>query len=372
MERAVADRRLTYAAGDYDYWVAQREDEPAVRGLLARFATGGDIQLSLRREPDAFAADYGSRSHHYILARDRRNGELVGLCEQVVRDTFVDGEPRALPYLAGLRVVPGFRHRLLVIRGGFEAVRRLLGTSATYSLTSIMADNVTAQRLLGANLRGMPRYEPAGEFATFALPPGGSLQAELGTAADVPAISALLLENARRTQFGAVWTEETLRQYAAAGWLRPEDFLVVRDGGRVRACAAVWDQSAHRQVIVAGYSPWLRRSRALINVGAKLLGTPRLPKPGEPLRGACFSHVALSEDPSDLAVLLESARHEVARRGLDTLLAGWAASDPLCELLRKHARRREYRSQLYLVRWPETPAPALDSSRRVAPELALL
>jgi hypothetical protein len=366
---------LIYAAGDYDYWVAAREDEPAVRGLLAKFATGGTVQLSLRREPDAFAADFGSRAHDYILARNRRSGDLVGLCERVVRDTFVNGEPRALPYLAGLRVVPNFRHRPLVLRGGFEAVRRLIGVNSphNYALTSIMSDNVTAKRMLGANLRGMPRYEPAGEFATFALPPGGEVRAERATAADLPDISALLLENASRTQFGAAWTLEVLQSYAAAGWLRPEDYFVIRREGRIRACAAVWDQSAHRQVVVAGYSRWLARTRPLVNATAKLLGIPRLPPPGEPLRCAYFSHVGLTnDDPDDLGALLDSARHEIARRGLDTLLAGWAANDALCDVLRQRARRREYRSQLYLVRWPETPAPALDAARRVAPELALL
>jgi hypothetical protein len=241
-----------------------------------------------------------------------------------------------------------------------------------------MSDNVNAQRLLGANLRGMPRYEPAGELATFAVPPGGALRAERASAADLPGIAALLMENAARTQFATAWTAGTLQSYAEAGWLRPEDYFVIRHDGRIRACAAVWDQSAHRQVVVAGYSPWLGRSRRLINAGAKLLGIPRLPAPGEALRCAFWAHVGLSGDgqagheKADLGALLDSARHEIGNRGLDTLLAGWAATDPLCDVLRDRARRREYRSQLYLVRWPETPAPPLESARRVAPELALL
>ena len=366
---------LLYSAGDYDYWVATRADEPMVRELLSRFATSGKVQLSLRRDPDALSADFGSRAHNYILARNRRSGEYVGLCERVVRDCYMNGELCALPYLAGLRVVPGFRHRLLVLRGGFEAVRRLLGVNspAKFALTSIMSDNLNAQRLLGANLRGMPRYEPAGEFATFALPPGGVARAERATAADLPAIAALLLADAARTQFASAWSLDTLQAYAAAGWLRPEDYFVVRREGHVRACAAVWDQSAHRQIVVAGYSPWLGRTRHLINASAKVLGIPRLPAPGAPLRCAYLSHVALADDNADdFGALLDTARHEVGRRGLDTLLAGWAATDPLCEVLRTGASRREYRSQLYLVRWPETPPPPMEPARRVAPELALL
>ena len=36
-----------------------------------------------------------------------------------------------------------------------------------------MSDNAIARRVLGANLKGMPRYEPVGEFSTFALLPRG-------------------------------------------------------------------------------------------------------------------------------------------------------------------------------------------------------
>ncbi len=126
-----------------------------VRALLARIATGGRMRLSFRREPDALQS-YSSLAQGYILARNRRSGEYVGICERVVREAFVNGEIRALPYLAGLRVVRGFRHRLLVLRGGFEAVRRLLADpeDLPWALTSIMSDNPIARRVLGAGSEG--------------------------------------------------------------------------------------------------------------------------------------------------------------------------------------------------------------------------
>jgi len=377
MERATADGGVApaiYHAGDYEYRVATRADEPVVRDILARIATGGNMQLSFRREPDAFDAAFGARAQDYILARNRRSGETVGLCERVVRDCFVNGEIRALPYLAGLRVVPGFRHRLLVLRGGFEAVRRLLGTGGDvdYSFTSIMSDNEIARRVLGANLKGMPRYEPAGDFSTFALPAGGKAPCERARDADLPEISALLLAAAARGQFANAWNADTLREYSAAGWLPASDYFVIRRAGRIRSCAALWDQSARRQVIVAGYSRWLARGRPLINAVARLAGLPRLPAPGEPLRCAYLSHVAVDAgSPQDLATLLSAARAVARERGLDAVLTGWASAGEFADVVRAVPRGREYRSSLYVVRWPHDTAPALDD-RPVAPELALL
>jgi hypothetical protein len=364
-----------FSAGDFDYWVADRQDEPAVRGILARVATSGRIQLSFQREPDAYGAVFGACAEDFILARNRRSGEYVGVCERVVRKTFVNGAVRRLPYLAALRVAPGYRHRLLVLRGGFEAVRQLLGgeDELPFSLTSIMSDNAVARRVLSANLRGMPRYEPVGELSTFVLAARGRSEMEHAGEGDLPQISALLLRSAAGLQFASAWTLETLRAAHADGWLRAEDFLVLRRNGAIRACAALWDQSASRQVVVSGYGPWLRRTGPLINGAATLLGLPRLPAPGERLRCAYLSHLAVDEAaPEDLLALITGVRAEARRRGIELVLMGQASDHPLATWLRKLPRQREFRSQLYVVRWPEDTAPALDPDLRVAPELALL
>jgi hypothetical protein len=378
MERRSVDRGVdtsTYSVGDYDYWVATRQDEPMVRDILGRIATAGRMRLSFRREPDALQS-YSSLAQGYILARNRRSGEYVGICERVVREAFINGEIRALPYLAGLRVVRGFRHRLLVLRGGFEAVRRLLAEpeDLPWALTSIMSDNPIARRVLGSGLQGMPHYEPVGEFSTFALLPGGNVECERARDTDLAEISALLMRHGAHRQFAACWRADTLETFARNRWIRPQDYFVVRDaGGRIRACAAVWDQSAQRQLVIAGYSPWLRRLRPMINLGARVVRQPRLPRPGERLRAAWLSHVAVDEDAGeDLQLLLGAARAEAKRRGLHVIFTGWPSGHPFAELARQLARGREYRSQLFVVRWPEHEGPRLDPTLPVAPELALL
>jgi hypothetical protein len=378
LERAVVDRGVAaahYAAGDFDYWVAGRANEPVVRGILARVSTGGQVRLSFQREPDAFGASFGALTQDFILARDRHRNEIVGVCERVVREVFVNGELRRLPYLAALRVVPEFRHRLMALRGGFEALRQLLGSpqDLPYSLTSIMSDNLPARRVLGANLRGMPRYEPVAELSTFALAARGRLEMERASDIDLPQISALLMRSAAEQQFASAWPLEALRGAVSAGWLQPRDFLLLRRAGVIRGCVALWDQSRHRQLVVTGYAPWLARARPLVNLAAKLGGLPALPPPGGQVRAAYLSHLAVDEAaPEDLLALVAGARAEARRRGIALVLLGCASEHPLTAWLRRLPRQRELRSQLYTVRWPETAAPVLDPNLRVAPELAFL
>ena len=366
---------MKYTSGDFDYWVATRADEPVVRDILARVSTSGQIQLAFQREPDALGENFGARDHHFIMARNRRSGEYVGVAERVVRECFLNGAPARLPYLAGLRVVPGFRHRLLVLRGGFEAVRRLLGDPADlgWSLTSIMSDNAVAQRVLGANLRGMPRYEALGEFSSFVLTAHGKADAERASEADLPALSALLLQNGARQQFTPVWTPEALRA-AMGGGLRIEDFFVVRGrGGEIRACAALWDLTAHRQLVVAGYGSWLGRTRPMVNLVGKLLGLPKLPRAGGQLRNAYLSHLAVADsNVQDLQTLLAAARAEARRRGIELLFMGQATDHGFAALLRRQPRQREFRSRMYTVRWPDDELPQVDPRLTLAPELAFL
>ena len=97
-------------------------------------------------------------------------------------------------------------------------------------------------------------------FSSFVLTAHGQGEAERASESDLPEISALLQSCGARQQFTPVWTIEALRA-AIAGGLRVEDFFVLRRNGAIRACAALWDTSAHRQLVVTGYAPWLARMR---------------------------------------------------------------------------------------------------------------
>ena len=89
---------------------------------------------------------------------------------------------------------------------------------------------------------------------------------------------------------------------------------------------------------------------------------------------AFVSHVALEPDrPGILTELIESLRRVAACRGIKLLTLGFAANDPRLTWLRRNFRGREYRSRLYLVRWPEFGGKAQDLDGRVlAPEVALI
>src|SRR5215471_18259270 len=91
--------------GGYEFSVAGRDDDADIRRLLRENPTPGSFSLSFEREPSAFDDD-GPRALRqcFIVARDRRTSEAIGVCNRVVREAYVDGKVHKLPYLGALRI----------------------------------------------------------------------------------------------------------------------------------------------------------------------------------------------------------------------------------------------------------------------------
>ncbi len=364
---------------DLVFSLATKKDEPDLRRLLRDNRLGGRYQITLEREPNAFAADFELANFQaFIIARTRETGEPVGLCEKAVWPAFVDSAVQSLPYIGALRVSEKYRNRIAVLRGGFEALR-LLGHcegELPFALTSITSDNQVAKRILTANLRELPAYHPAGDFSTFVMRTKRTRPDTFvseGSEADLPEIANFLNLTNSKFQFAYVWSRESLLNLGAFG-LKPEHFLIYRIGGKLRGCLAVWDQSANRQTVMRAYPPLLSKLRPLVNLAAPLVGMPHLPRIGGAIRQAMLSHLAIENDDADVfRVLLAEGLSQARARGLDAASIGVATSRSLHSALVKHMRTIEYRTSLYLAHWSEgTDAVASLKPATPHPEMALL
>lgn len=350
-------------------------DEPALRRLLRETPVPGAVALSFEREPcwHAAAAVEGDR-HTALVAR--RGGEVVGLAARSVRAAFVNGAPARVGYLGQLRLAPGARGDLGLLRDGFArlaADRR--PDEAPFDLTSVVEDNARARRLLEAGVAGLPAYRPLATLVTLALAPGGRPPRAVRPLAPgaLPEVAAFLRREASRFQLAPAVDAAWLGSPARCPGLAPGDLLVVEDGRGIAAAGALWDQRAVRQVVVRGYAPALRLLRPLVAAAGPALGLPRLPPVGAALAIAClaFAH-ARGDDPAAFAALLDGARAAAAARGLDAVVLGLAADHPLLDVARRR-RHRPYRSVLYAVHGPDGAAAAAALDGRVlAPEVATL
>jgi len=364
-----------------EFSLATEADDADIRRLLRENPMGGQISLSLEREPDYFTEARHSRAEHQtIVARDRGRVICVGSCS--FRQRFVNGEPRRVGYLGGLRLDARLGGRFDILRRGYRFFHELQRASpADFYFTTIAADNERARQFLERGLPGMPRYEYLNDFVTMLVPVPHSRRRE---EADWPgswsppphvvgyeAIAALLEKHSSRYQLAPHWRADELQALDPLG-LRPDDFRVVHGEGEPVACAALWDQRSFKQTVIRAYAAPLAWARPWINLAARLWGRPGLPKPGSTLAHATVSHLAAPPNrPETIASLLLSLFPLARSTGIEWLTLGFAAADPRLAALRGRFAAREYRSRLYSVRWPDLPGEVLDD-RLPCPEIALL
>jgi hypothetical protein len=353
-----ADRAVQFS-------VATTADDDSLRRLARENPMRGQISLSLEREPSYFAAAAIEGSEHQTIVATE-NGRVICAGSVTMRLRYINGQPMRTGYLGGLRLDVSARNRSSVIRRGYDLFHRLhveQGGPPLY-LTSIVADNLPARRLLERGLPGMPTYRFLGEFVTLAIPRTRGLVAFSADPAGLIALD-LLFRYQSQYQFAPAWTVEDL----------PEDFRIVHSpAGDPVACAALWDQRRIKQTIVHGYAPRLGALRPLINAAATLLGRPRLPAVGRAISHAFVSHIATDPDePKSIETLIRHFQRAARSRGIDYLTLGFDARDPRLAHLRRAFRAREYVSRLYAVHWDDGAALACQLDERLlAPEVALL
>jgi hypothetical protein len=383
MDGAIAEGKLTCGAvtrtGGVRFEIATRDQDVAIRQLLRNTPMAGAISVSMEREPSYFdAAEIEGADHRAIIAVE--DDRVIAVGGVSVRQRFINGQPMPVGYLSGLRLDASCRGRMSVISGGYKLLHDLhrQGGPPLY-LTSIVADNFPARRLLERGLDGMPTYRFLGEFVTLIIGRRrlarkrrkSELHIRRGDEQTAPAIVDLLNRCNRQYQFAPVYQPDDLR----VPGLHFEDFRVASaSDGMPAACAALWDQRKFRQTIVRGYSPGLRRARPLINLAAASLGRPRLPVVGQPISLAFISHVAVDPKYSPTVDLLKDLLQAICETSPTNYLSiGFDARDPRLAQVRGTFRAREYVSRLYAVHWDDGAklAQELDGSL-LAPEVALL
>jgi hypothetical protein len=334
----------------------------------------GQISISLEREPDYFAdADLPRERKQTVIARERGRLVCVGSC--CIRKRFVNGTPRDVGYLGGLRLDAKFAGRFDILRRGYEFFRQTQTVApADFYFTSIASDNERARRVLEKGLTGMPAYEFLGEFVT-ALIPVTRTSAKPNDASAAPAVELTDFINAENQmrQFAPYWTDGELQTMGQFG-LQWSDFVALRDARKITACGAIWDQRCFKQTVIRGYAPWLKLARPAMNALGRILHRPRLPEVGEILSNAFACHLAARpEGPESLVNLIRLLENEAARRGIQLLTFGFASDDPRLNAVRRHFRFREYRSRIYIVRWAGIGGGARElDGRALGQEVALL
>ena len=341
--------------------LASASDEPALRRILRETPFDGDVSVTLEREPCVhFGNAIEGESSQILVARPAPGQPIIGMATRTLIDSYVNGAPKRIGYLSQLRILPSYQARPRTLKGGYAAMRELHADGAApFYVTTIIADNEPARRVLEAGLAGFPTYHYAGDLVTLLVATSGGVEAPAQTVAtaeprDLDAIVECLARNGTRYQFSPRWTRDVLLSPNRSRGLRVQDFLIARRDQCVVGCLALWDQREFKQTIVRGYSARLAWARPVSNLLSPLIGSPKLPAVGGSVSFAYLSHLAVDDDDAGVfTALLCAARRIAARRGLDHLCIGLGGRHPLMGVALARFGAREYRSRAYVVHWDD-------------------
>jgi hypothetical protein len=322
-------------------------DDQGIRRLLRTESMPGRVRLTFCREPRfSTGCDVTGSDPRILVARACPDGPVVGVACRSVRHVYLNGRERRIGYLGQLRVSERFRGRWLLSRG-FSLLEQIDRTDPlpVYLASIVEGNDQAAGVLVRSPRRSFPTFHEAAAYRTLALrlrrarPPLTDTVA-VGTASSdqLPEIVEFLRTAGQRRQLFPVWTEDRLRCLEPLG-LSPSDIRVARRNGSIVGTLALWDQSAFKQTIVAGYSGWLKAA------------APLLPRAGTELRSAYAAFVCVAGDDTAVFNQLLSDVYRLARaRGFDYLLIGLDARDPLLPVAERYSHV-SYPSRLYLARW---------------------
>lgn len=325
--------------------------------LLEENAMRGDIDLVMTRRPGFFNAQRSVGTEYPVIALEGERA--VGMCVLTKHMGFANGELQRLGYLGSLRISSGYRHRVRILKAGFDALHQFSPPERCY--TSIAADNIVARRLLERGIDGLPRYQRLGEMLTLVISRRRGKRRGLWrvlSPQDYPQVVDFYSRHAQSRQ---------LAPSLCAKWLSHSGLPVLgyHDDQGLHACAVLWDQHTFKQVLATGYSRRMRVLRPLWNSYAALSGRVQLPQPGLPLEQSILAWFAC-DDAACIAELIEDALSFCPTK---VMTLGLPAEHPSIAVLIARNRPIVYRTCLYGVNLSATPS---WDPRTVWPEVALL
>lgn len=259
-----------------------------------------------------YAAGYAEaeslKGNSEIVVVEDAEDRVAGCGTRSTRLLYLDGEPRRVGYLSGLRSFAGARGGFGLFRG-FAKYRELERANPDeLTFTTILDGNPAGRALLTSGRAGLPIYRPRGRVLTHAL---GPLRGAEPPGASFEELQDFYSREAPRKQLFPVFGR-TLPPGLSVG-----DFFAVRRGGRIAAAGAVWHHGVRRRIFVDGYMPGLRVLRHVFNALFAVSRCPRLPAPGREFACSYLAYaLAENDDPALFAELLEAARRKCAGRNL--------------------------------------------------------
>jgi hypothetical protein len=308
--------------------LALPHEEALIREHLWRTPMEGAVELVFAREPNYFSI--GKTQGDTIQTFVGKSDGTIKVCGiRATRLSQVNGTLQETGYLADLRIAKSSRNGFALLQANRFLKKLHQESPLPYYSAVITDDNERALKSLASNHKGFPRFRDYGRVLTPLLLTMRSLKSspelERGSLNTLPEICAKLNEN--KQQLAPYYSVNDFTSGKFPNF-KVEHFLILRQESKIKALAAVWDQSTFRQTVPLCYRGYRRWLRPVLN---RFLSYG-LPKTGQHIKAAYMAFIA-SDNINDHRILILACLKYAKSQGFTHLVVGLHEDDERASLL---------------------------------------
>ena len=324
----------------YEIRLAKPEDAAQLLKIYECGEYSGHISVLFTRRPDPYVSLMHEGDKVVIpIVTDKENGMIVGMGACMIRKAYINGEVKNVGYLAGLKGLPEYRKRVPYILDVYRFLQEQTKDAVDIYYTTILQENVAAQKMLEKKRKNMPEYRNMGEYTVYCFKTGKAAQTkgytlEKGRIADLE-----LMRGGSASNFNFSPADACLHG------LRAEDIFTLRnEQGKVVGACGVWNQQSYKQYIVTEYTGIYK---LLKRAPLKLFGYPSFPRENVPANYGSIALLTVEDDNPRLAEQLVSIVAEKSQK-FDFLMLGLMEDHPYAGFMHTF-KSIQYRSRAYTV-----------------------
>ncbi len=356
---------MTHTRKRFIFEQAQPQDGKELLAILEDSAFKGNISLLYTRRPDAYQSlRREAEEVDIVVARDLIHGKIVGFGACAIRKLFVNGKATKVGYLFGLRAAREYLGKSPILHRGYEFLHSLHKTKdLSCYITTILEDNLYAQKLLEKRRRCMPAYKPFGSYEVFAMKTAqsrrlsyhetssfASLHFRQAHKDDLPDLVQFLNEQGKKYQFFPVIKEKDFQPDNFLNLSIKDFYLLHTENKKILAAGVPWNQQDYKQYVVQRYGGVLKLLYPFSRI-FPLFGFPALPAPRSLLKFFTLSFWAVQDNNPVLFLrFLDGISKNF--KNYPFFLIGLHERQPLRHILQKRPHI-SYSSKVYLVVWDE-------------------
>ena len=303
---------------------------------IEKFCPQGNEQYAwgADRSPDIIARYQLYDNWKVLVAED--NGKIAGWVGWTIKRNHIRGEPYV--YLAEIMVDPHFRRKGIATRLVKEVEKNAMEIGSSYVYCYIFEPNDASKALF--KKLGYSHMEDIKSHALSAYKKAGiarDFEIERINKNDIrEAVSLINTYYAGRTHFIQYTPESFESQVSRIPAYGLENFWVVKDKGKIVACAGLWDYSVLQKMSI-DKSPFswkvMRAAFGFLGLFTKM---PKIPPEGEFFKVQYITDHAFelkrSDAMSNLIAYLNNILIDAKR---DAFVALQGANDPIFEITKK-------------------------------------